>query len=298
MSKKHFLTIGIPAFNEEKCLPQLIKSLNNIHIPDLSRIIVISDGSIDQTANIIKNIKVGNTRVTKIIDPVRKGKIYRLNQLFSLSKTEYLLILDADIQLEKNSVNHLVQSAIKNGSVLTIAHQIPLKPQSFIGKIIHTGYQMWDEMRTSDTKYLDHVENYYGAASLYNYCFYHKFRIPTGFNDERKFIYFSAKRAGKFIYDKSSLVYYHPVSTLRDFYLLGSRSTDIDAKIQDYFGVQIKKSFKIPAQHKFKVLLKYLYNKPFSTLAFICLKYIVRTFKTPDPLTSRGMWTIASSTKI
>jgi len=47
------LLIAIPAFNEEKNLKKLIKNLNNY-----KNILIINDGSTDNTKKILKKLKV------------------------------------------------------------------------------------------------------------------------------------------------------------------------------------------------------------------------------------------------
>jgi glycosyltransferase involved in cell wall biosynthesis len=301
MNKNSSLTIAIPAYNEIQSLPSLLSDIKNLSRQKnirLKHLILVSDGSVDGTAEIIKNFTFPQTKITKIIDPKRKGKIYRLNQIFKLAKSKYLLILDADIKLGKSSINNLVQSAVKNKSLLTVSHQIPIEPTTFIGNIIYAGYSLWDDIRTSSPKYLDNVQNFYGAASLYDYDFYHYLTVPKQFHDERKYIYYSAKVHGKFVYEKSSIIYYHPVSTYQDFYIQGSRSAGIDEKIQQYFKQIILNTVSIPIVYKFKILLKHFFNNPFNIGLFLLLKYFVKITKISDPLLHKGMWTITSSTKI
>ncbi len=295
--KNHNLTIAIPAYNEQNSLTQLLADIRRQSLKNLKEIILISDGSIDNTNKIIRDYKYSGVKINRIIDKQRKGKIYRLNQIFSHASTPFLIVLDADIKLEEQSLQRLLASAIKSDAVLTVSHQIPIEPSTFVGQVIFSGYRLWDDMRTSNLKYLDHVENFYGASSLYAKRFYSALKVPLVFQDERKFIYYSAKQLGKFDYEKTSVIYYHPVSTLRDFFFLKSREENIKTNILRLFGNNAKGSLKIPLKYKLNILGKHFFTDPFRILAFLILKYLTKHLSTGDPLISRGMWTISASTK-
>ena len=298
--KKISLTIAIPAHNEENSLPQILNQISLVKLPrniTLSKIILISDGSSDNTPKIIQNFKLRKLSIIKIIENVRRGKIHRLNQIFHTSVTDYLLILDADIKLEENTVSSLIQAAIKTKALLTVSHQIPVKPDTFIGNVIYTGYLLWNDIRTYRPEYLDNPQNFYGASSLYQKIFYKSLKIPSQFNDERKFIYYSAKQKGKFIYDMKSVIYYHPVSTYLDLYNQSSRSHGIDEKINKYFKNCVPKHTEIIISDKKINTLKHLIKDPINISLYLILRNYINFTKKVDPLVTKGMWSITTSTK-
>ena len=58
----HSVSIIVPAYNAEltieKCAVSIIESIKNTSTPEIFEIIIINDGSTDNTNNIISNIPV------------------------------------------------------------------------------------------------------------------------------------------------------------------------------------------------------------------------------------------------
>ena len=95
------LTIIIPVFNQEKLI---LRALDSIPIRDDIEIIVINDGSTDQTKEVIENYDFKN--LTIIIDsPINEGCAASLNKGIELAHGEYILQLDSDDYLITNNFN-------------------------------------------------------------------------------------------------------------------------------------------------------------------------------------------------
>ena len=54
-SKQTRLSVIMPCYNEEKTIYEIIKKINNVKIN--KEIIIVNDGSTDQTSNMLKKIK-------------------------------------------------------------------------------------------------------------------------------------------------------------------------------------------------------------------------------------------------
>jgi len=91
---KTIVTIGIPIYNAEPFLKYAIESVLNQSYQNWE-LILINDGSTDNSLNIIQKYKSDN-RVHIINDGENKGLIYRLNQSIKLAKGEYYARMDAD----------------------------------------------------------------------------------------------------------------------------------------------------------------------------------------------------------
>src|SRR3989338_10835968 len=99
------ITIGIPAYNEEQNIGNLLKSVFSQKEDGylLKEIIVISDGSTDKTIDIAK--KFSSDKRLKILDySQRKGKSYRVNALLKSLKNEVLITIDSDSILKDEFV--------------------------------------------------------------------------------------------------------------------------------------------------------------------------------------------------
>lgn len=295
------ITVAIPAYNEEKNIGNLIDQIV-VQSGDsfvLDGIVVVSDGSNDDTVKIVKE-KINKYKLLKVIDsPVRLGKIHRLNQIYKLNKSPALLILDADILLEnEKTLEKISKFCLNNSDAEVIAiHQIPIRPKNFVGRCIYAGYQFWDIARLS-VKNQDHIQNLYGAATLYRKNFSDKFSFPKDITDDRGYLYIKSKEKEKFRYYMGTCIYYLPVSTIHDFWKLSDRSfnknEDILAK---RFGPMVYNLYHIPFRLKIKGIFITFIHNPIYTIFGLLLNYLVRIFPTADKLYGEKMWEISTSTK-
>lgn len=80
----------IPAYNEEKTIAEVIKTVKKVS--EINKIIVVSDGSTDNTVNIAKELKV---KVFQMKANVGKGGAIKKG--FENTDSDILLFLDADL---------------------------------------------------------------------------------------------------------------------------------------------------------------------------------------------------------
>jgi cellulose synthase/poly-beta-1,6-N-acetylglucosamine synthase-like glycosyltransferase/spore germination protein YaaH/peptidoglycan/xylan/chitin deacetylase (PgdA/CDA1 family) len=101
------VTVLIPAHNEESVIVQTVQSvlhsdLNEIHV------IVVDDGSSDRTLELLQGNFGKNDRV-QIIHQVNQGKAAALNNALSYAKTEFVVTIDADTEIERDAIRKLLR---------------------------------------------------------------------------------------------------------------------------------------------------------------------------------------------
>jgi cellulose synthase/poly-beta-1,6-N-acetylglucosamine synthase-like glycosyltransferase/peptidoglycan/xylan/chitin deacetylase (PgdA/CDA1 family) len=93
------VTVLIPAYNEEKGIEATLRSvLRSRHDVD---VIVIDDGSTDDTAKIVRELKFPGV---KLIRQANAGKAAALNTGIAAARTELIVMVDGDTVLEPNAV--------------------------------------------------------------------------------------------------------------------------------------------------------------------------------------------------
>jgi cellulose synthase/poly-beta-1,6-N-acetylglucosamine synthase-like glycosyltransferase len=105
-SLKPAISILVPAHNEGKHLRDTIKSILSSGYKGKKEIIVIDDGSIDNTPQIIKEFK--KKKLIKAIRTEHVGKSRALNEGLKLAKYEIIVTIDGDTKIEKGSLDKLV----------------------------------------------------------------------------------------------------------------------------------------------------------------------------------------------
>jgi biofilm PGA synthesis N-glycosyltransferase PgaC len=104
------VSILIAAYNEEECIYQTLKSINDQRYPAPLEIILVDDGSIDKTLShvdlFIKNNNSNNINVIK--NEANKGKALVLNQGLEKCNNELVITIDADSILHEGALENII----------------------------------------------------------------------------------------------------------------------------------------------------------------------------------------------
>jgi biofilm PGA synthesis N-glycosyltransferase PgaC len=92
------VTVLIPAYNEQAVIAISVQAALAADYPELE-VLVLDDGSADETAAVATETAGGDPRCRVIRDPVNRGKADRLNQGFQLAQNELVVVTDADTQM-------------------------------------------------------------------------------------------------------------------------------------------------------------------------------------------------------
>ncbi|MBI4170155.1 MAG: glycosyltransferase family 2 protein [Candidatus Aenigmarchaeota archaeon] len=102
------VSIIIPAHNEARFIAATIQSILNADYPSKKEVLVIDDGSSDETAEIVKALSRKNKAVRLFSIP-HSGKAKALNYGLEKARFETVVCMDADSSIEKQSLLALVQ---------------------------------------------------------------------------------------------------------------------------------------------------------------------------------------------
>lgn len=102
-----FISLLIPAFNEEQTIEETVRYASEINYPHYE-IIVINDGSKDRTLEILKSLldRYSKLRIVNVVQ--NKGKAHALKQGVLASKGEFIATIDSDAILDKNALRMII----------------------------------------------------------------------------------------------------------------------------------------------------------------------------------------------
>ena len=108
-SYKPFVSIMIPAHNEEGVIENTVRNILSLDYPNFE-IILIDDRSTDNTASVIKELENNEDKVKCIIrqEGAFPGKSAVLNDALMIAKGEAILVFDADATVEPDFLNKLI----------------------------------------------------------------------------------------------------------------------------------------------------------------------------------------------
>ncbi len=103
------ISVVIPLLNEEESLPELCDWL--VHVVNENNlsyeVILIDDGSTDNSWEVIENIAAGNEHIKGIRFQRNYGKSAALNEGFKAAKGEVVITMDADLQDSPDEIPEL-----------------------------------------------------------------------------------------------------------------------------------------------------------------------------------------------
>ena len=301
MTKKLTVTIGIPAYNEQENIQAMLKSVlaqkgNNFVI---KKIVVVSDGSSDQTVSKVKEIQKESHLISLVEGKTRKGKIIRLNKIYSLNKSDILFTFDADIVLAHDEVIQKVVNAFNENVNISVAvcHQVPVGPTNFVESVIYRAYRIWEDTRIPVNDG-DHIHNLQGSASALSKNLAAKMKYPRTLGTDSGYLYLMGKKYGGFKYVSEAPIYYRTAKTIEDFRKLSLRTLDtrFDHMVA-HMGAGVLSYYRISSKYKTRALIDNFIKDPIYTVLAMMLNIYVRIFPIKRQSKSGAKWDIVVTSK-
>jgi len=101
------LTVIVPAYNESKTIENSLEKL--LALDFLSQILIVNDGSYDDTLKIITNFENLDNRVKVFSNNKNQGKGYSLNSIRQFINSDYVVIHDADLEYDPSDLKPMFQ---------------------------------------------------------------------------------------------------------------------------------------------------------------------------------------------
>ena len=156
-------SIVVPAYNEERDIKQCIASIFNSTYPkNKLEIIVVDDGSTDNTLKIIKKYK--NVRVLK---QNHLGKVEALNLGALESSHEFILTIDADTVLDKECIRELLKPFSDKSIGATTGNNKVRNHKSLISAFQNIEYHFSNLIRNSFSKVFNNGIWFSGSLACY-----------------------------------------------------------------------------------------------------------------------------------
>ncbi|OIO40843.1 hypothetical protein AUJ62_03975 [Candidatus Pacearchaeota archaeon CG1_02_32_21] len=161
------ITFLVPAYNEGESILGTLKALIDVDYPkDKKNILVVNDGSSDNTSEIVKKFMKSHKEII-LFDKPNSGKADSLNQALKKVTTELFAVVDADSYPDKEAVMQMVGYFESDESIAAVTSRVLVKNRrNFIEKFQAVDYAIiaWGR------KILDFVDSVYvtnGPLSIY-----------------------------------------------------------------------------------------------------------------------------------
>jgi len=231
IEKKLFVSVIVPAYNSEKTISTLLKSLKKQNYKGTFEVIVVDDGSNDKTAEISEN------KGAVVLRQKNAGPAKARNLGAKKAKGEILLFTDADCEPEKNWVEEMLRPFADNG-IIGVQGAYKTKQVGVVARFnqleIEQRYEKMEKSRN-----IDWVGSYSAAYRKKDFDEAGGFdeSFPKASGEDPELSYKISKMGKKLFFNHDAIVYHtHPdslwqylkVKYFRAYYriLLYSKHTD------------------------------------------------------------------------
>ena len=114
------ISIILPIYNVEKYLEECLESIRNQSYKDYE-LIIVNDGSTDESGKIVEDYR-DKFKYVKIINQENKGISEARNTGLKYAKGEYILFVDSDDYLRKDTLEKLINTALETNSDIVISN--------------------------------------------------------------------------------------------------------------------------------------------------------------------------------
>jgi glycosyltransferase involved in cell wall biosynthesis len=263
----------------------------------LDQLLVISDGSTDDTVVVAKN--VSGLPLAVHVNHKRIGLANSLNYIFNQAKTDIVVTLDADIRLQSTLfLTRLLTPILRDMADYTTSSIKEISPKSFFAASLALSMQVkrniYQVINSGNNLYTS-----FGLARAYNRKMYTKMRFPSSVgNDMYSYLYAKSRRL-RFEHVPSASALYHLPTRLSDSTGQSVRFYQARRSMDQYFDKQlVDESIRIPPNLLFIGIvssMEIIYKRPLHCLAY--LGYIILTLITSLHINIEDRWDIATTTK-
>lgn len=128
------LSIIIPVYNEEKTIADILEKVNKVKLPNFLKkeIIVVDDGSFDQTPKRLSNTK--KIKFKHIRHNKNLGKGAAIKTGLKEAKGDLIIIQDADLEYNPEEYMKLLEPILKKGAKVVYGTRLINYPLKFWGE--------------------------------------------------------------------------------------------------------------------------------------------------------------------
>jgi glycosyltransferase involved in cell wall biosynthesis len=249
MIHKISLTIGIPAFNEGQNIENILQDVLSQKLQNilLKEIIVVSDGSTDDTDKKIQSVR--DKRIHFIRNDKRRGLAAVQNTILARTATDVLVLLQGDIRLgAPDAISEMIKPILENNADLVVPASRELKPKTFFEQILFASCVM----KTRIYENYNNGENIYtcrGIARAFSKKMYQSIHFPTSVGEDAYSYLYCLKKKMKYGFTKKAKVYYRLPNNVKDHLKQSLRFFNSQQLLYKTFKEDfVKKEYSLPKQ--------------------------------------------------
>lgn len=283
------------ALNEERNIKNIVGDLlaqkeSNFCIKE---ILIASDGSSDKTVKLIKEFK--DSRIVVFDYSSRRGKSFRLSQLFLKAKGEILIQVDADIRLGGKTVfRYLIEPFLVNTKIgMTGGNSLPQASVNFVQKMIASSIRPYVKLRKSCRSLS------VGPLLAFRRKLARSIKYPENIVGEDVYSFFSCLVQGfEYQYVEGAICYYKLPTSAAEHIKQNTRFLEAPSRMTHFFPAKlVSTEDRVPVVLFVVYLLQELVFHPVLSLSIFIINLYCRILVLLKMEKMNSSWTIAVSSK-
>ncbi len=106
---KKLLTVAIPAYNISEYIDKIIDSLLSTEKKNCLEILIVNDGSKDNTLELAKEYESKNEEIIRVIDKKNGGHGSTINAAIKIASGKYFKVIDGDDWVDSKQLDLLLE---------------------------------------------------------------------------------------------------------------------------------------------------------------------------------------------
>lgn len=270
------VTIGIPAYNEKRNIESLLKILLSQKEKGftLRNIIIVSDGSTDRTAEIVKSIK--NKRVVLVVNKNRLGQNVSQNIIFSMVKTDVVVLFEADTRPSNSMyIARLLSQLRQSDNVGLVYGNIePVGSKTLIGRTLDKQFSIYHRnllLRRGSSFFTSGR-----SGRAFTGVVYEQLRWPVDVPEDAYAHFWCKNNAVKIAFSSRAVTYFKTPQTKRDFFVAHHKIKTARAALVKHFPDSLLKShFKRDLAFSLSLFLSFILKYPFYFATYLYLQILL-----------------------
>jgi biofilm PGA synthesis N-glycosyltransferase PgaC len=287
------ISVGIPAFNEERNISKLLTALlrQKTELVDIDEIIVVSSGSSDKTDMIVREFSEREEKVKLVQQEKREGKASAVNEILRVADNDIIVLESADTLPFEKTIEKLCSPLQEDIVGMSGGHPLPVNDASdLMGYTVHLLWRLHHQLALKRPKCGELI------------AIKRVFRsIPkNAVVDEAWIEHEIRKRGYEIVYVSEALVYNRGPETVGDFFKQRRRIACGHLDLHRRTGYTVSSSnFRSTMSIITGVLPSLSFRQGTLFVSAFILEGTSRLFGYYDYLTKTGneIWEISSTTK-
>ncbi len=130
MKNKKILTIVIPTYNIEKYIEKCLSSFINEELLPKIEVIVVNDGSKDNSSNLAKKYSKQYPETFIVVDKENGGHGSTINTALNIAKGNYFMVVDGDDWIDNEALNKVIKVIENNQNTDAVFYNFVMEIQS------------------------------------------------------------------------------------------------------------------------------------------------------------------------